>query len=99
MTEEQLRQLFAPYGNITEVHLLKKNPGSGVWNTTEAASSSSSWPSIGLMLSCWAVLIRVDKAGRVGCCHDWLSGANGMPLWVVPVYHGSAPILYMLMSI
>eukprot|EP00197_Chlamydomonas_leiostraca_P002281 CAMPEP_0202857886 /NCGR_PEP_ID=MMETSP1391-20130828/652_1 /ASSEMBLY_ACC=CAM_ASM_000867 /TAXON_ID=1034604 /ORGANISM="Chlamydomonas leiostraca, Strain SAG 11-49" /LENGTH=531 /DNA_ID=CAMNT_0049536745 /DNA_START=118 /DNA_END=1713 /DNA_ORIENTATION=+ len=44
MTEEALRAMFQPYGNITEVHLLKKNPGSGCafvcydrWSACEAA--------------------------------------------------------------
>ncbi len=43
-TEEQLRTLFAPYGNVVEVHLLKKGMGSGCgfvtydrWAACEAA--------------------------------------------------------------
>ncbi len=44
MGEEQLRNMFAPYGNVVEVHLLKKNLGSGCgfvtfdrWAACEAA--------------------------------------------------------------
>jgi CUG-BP- and ETR3-like factor len=44
MTEDALRELFAPYGNVVEVHVLKKNVGSGCgfvtydsWAACEAA--------------------------------------------------------------
>ena len=29
MPEEALHAMFSPYGNIVELHMLKKNPGAG----------------------------------------------------------------------
>eukprot|EP00200_Dunaliella_tertiolecta_P016660 CAMPEP_0202419750 /NCGR_PEP_ID=MMETSP1128-20130828/49460_1 /ASSEMBLY_ACC=CAM_ASM_000463 /TAXON_ID=3047 /ORGANISM="Dunaliella tertiolecta, Strain CCMP1320" /LENGTH=484 /DNA_ID=CAMNT_0049027705 /DNA_START=3867 /DNA_END=5322 /DNA_ORIENTATION=+ len=44
MPEEALHAMFAPFGNITELHMLKKNPGAGCafvmfdrWSACEAA--------------------------------------------------------------
>eukprot|EP00983_Pelagomonas_calceolata_P110908 1159725-Pelagomonas_calceolata.AAC.12 len=37
MPEEALHAMFAPFGNITELHMLKKNPGAGeLWYAVDA---------------------------------------------------------------
>lgn len=47
MTEEALRAMFAPYGNIQEVHLLKKNPGSGGANSCQTRGACQPAVSLG----------------------------------------------------